>query len=123
MDPCSQTLLDQNNNATVIYHIAVMFDTVYVWRIAKLKSVGKKVWQSFDHKDPNNKLKFCWLKFGKTWTIYQTFPLPNIPAIRYVMVIIWKSTGLGINDKTQSQSVSDCLLLLMVKGCNSYFSL
>ena len=45
MDPCSKTLLDQNNNAILIYRIAVMFDTVYVWRITKLKLASKKVWR------------------------------------------------------------------------------
>ena len=33
------------------------------------------------------KLKFGWLKFGEARTtrqIHQTFPLPNIPAIRYI---------------------------------------
>ena len=35
-------------------------------------------WIDFGHKDTIYKLKFGWLKFGKSWTtrqIYQTFPL------------------------------------------------
>ena len=59
--------------------MAGMFGRVKVWRIAKLKVFGERI--EFDHKDTIYKLKF-----GEPRTncqIRQTFPLPNIPAVRY----------------------------------------
>ena len=67
-----------------------MFGWVNVWRIAELKEIGKiKFGESIDfsHKDAIYKLKFGWLKFGESRTtcqVHQTFPPPNIPAIRYL---------------------------------------
>ena len=55
-----------------------------VWRIAKLKIIGKIKFGDFGHKDTIYQLKFGWLKFGKsrmTRQIHQTLPPPNIPAI------------------------------------------
>ena len=66
-----------------------MFGGVNVWRIAELKVIGKikfGEWMDFGHKDTIYQLKFGWLKFGESRTtrqIRQTFPPPNIPAIRY----------------------------------------
>ena len=71
------------------YHIAGMFGGVNVWRIAEFNKIGKiKVGELIDisHRDAIYKLKFGWLKFGESRTtrqIRQTFPPPNIPAIRY----------------------------------------
>jgi len=66
-----------------------MFGGVNVWRIAEVKEIdaikfGKLI--DFIHKDAIYMLNFGWLKFGEpqmTRQICQTFPLPNIPAIRY----------------------------------------
>jgi len=69
-----------------MYRIAGMFGRVNVWRIAGLKVIGKikfGKWIDFGHKDTIYQLKFGWLKFGESCTTRQTFPLPNIPAIRY----------------------------------------
>ena len=52
-----------------------------------LKVIGEikfDKWIDFNHKDTIYKLKFAWLKFGKSWTTFQAFLLPNIPAIRYL---------------------------------------
>ena len=52
-----------------------------------LKVIGK--WIDFGHNNTSYKLNFGWLKFGKSLTTRQirpTFSLPNIPAIRYVIV-------------------------------------
>ena len=45
-------------------------------------------WIDFGHKDTIYKLKFGWLKFGKsraTRQFCQTFLLSNIPAIQYIV--------------------------------------
>ena len=61
-----------------------------VWRIAEVKEIGEiKFGELIDfiHRDGICMLNFGWLKFGEPWTacqIRQTFPPPNIPAIRYV---------------------------------------
>ena len=66
-----------------------MFDGVNVWRIAKLKVIGKikfGKWIHFGHKYTIYKLKFGLLKFGElrmTHQICQIFLPPNIPTIRY----------------------------------------
>ena len=71
------------------YCIAGMFGMVNVWRITKLKEIGKiKFGELIDfiHKDAVYKLNFSWLKFGEprmTRQIHETFPPPNIPAIQY----------------------------------------
>ena len=68
-----------------------MFGGVNVWRIAELKVIGEikfGEWIDFGHKDTIYQLKFGWLKFGESRTtrqIRQTFPPPNIPAIRYIV--------------------------------------
>ena len=65
-----------------------MFGGVNVWQIAELKVIGEMMfseWIDFGHKDTIYKLKFGWLKFGKsraTHQFCQIFPLPNISAIR-----------------------------------------
>ena len=62
-----------------------------VWRIAKIKIIGEIMfskWIDFGHKDTIYKLKFGWLKFGKSWLtrqFSQTFLLSNIPAIQYIV--------------------------------------
>ena len=67
-----------------------MFGGVNVRRIAEAKEIGKiKFGELIDfiHRDAIYMLNFGWLKFGELWTarqIRQTFPLPNIPAIRYL---------------------------------------
>ena len=72
----------------VIYHIAGMFGGVNVWRVAEVKEIGEiKFGELIDfiHKDAIYMLNFGWLKFGEprmTRQIRQTFPPPNIPAIR-----------------------------------------
>ena len=66
-----------------------MFGGVNVWRIAKLKDIGEIKFGElidFSHKDAIYKLNFGWLKFGEprmTRQICQTFPPPNISALRY----------------------------------------
>ena len=59
-----------------------MFGRVNVWGIAELivDQIKFGEWINFGHKDTIYKLKF---EVGEAWTIHQTFPLPNIPAIRY----------------------------------------
>ena len=50
------------------YRIAGMFGGVNVWRIAKVKDIGKiKFGELIDfiHKDAIYMLNFGWLKFGK----------------------------------------------------------
>jgi len=65
-----------------------MFGGVNVWQIAELKEIGKiKFGELIDfiHKDAIYMLNFGCLKFGEPWTprqICQTFPPPNISAIR-----------------------------------------
>ena len=62
-----------------------MFGRAYVRRISEVKVVGKKSWgDSYTH--TNYKLIFGWFKFGESWTICQTFLLPSIPAIQYIIV-------------------------------------
>ena len=67
-----------------------MFGGINVWQIVELKVIGEikfGEWIDFGHKDAIYQLKFGWLKFGEsrmTRQIRQTFPPPNIPAIRYV---------------------------------------
>ena len=64
-----------------------MFGGVDVWQIAKLKVIGKIKFGKlidFGHKDTICKLKFGYLKFGKSQTtrqICQTILLPNIPDL------------------------------------------
>ena len=76
------------------YRIAGMFGGINVWRIVELKVIGEikfGEWIDFGHKDTIYQLKFGWLKFGESRTtrqIRQTFPPPNIPAIRY---LIWQN--------------------------------
>ena len=71
-----------------------MFGEINVWRIVELKVIGEikfGEWIDFGHKDTIYQLKFGWLKFGesrKTRQIRQTFPPPNILAIRYT--VIWE---------------------------------
>ena len=68
-----------------------MFGRVNFWRIAELKLIGEIMfskWIDFGHKDTIYKLKFGWLKFGESWVtpqFCQTFLLPNIPAIWYIV--------------------------------------
>ena len=68
-----------------------MFGGVNVWRIAEAKEIGEiKFGELIDfiHRDAIYMLNFGWLKFCEPWTarqIRQTFPPPNIPAIRYVI--------------------------------------
>ena len=82
-----------------------MFGGINVWRITKLKVIGEikfGEWIEFSHKDTIYKLKFGWLKFGKAWMtrqIHQTFPLPNIPTIRYLnftysALLLWLSLSI-----------------------------
>ena len=65
---------------------------VNVWRIAEAKEIGEiKFGELIDfiHRDAIYMLNFGWLKFGEPRTvrqIRQTFPPPNIPAIRYITV-------------------------------------
>ena len=74
-----------------------MFGGVNVWRIAEFNEIGEiKVGEliDFSHRDVIYKLKFGWLKFGESRTtrqFHQTFPPPNIPAIRYgqAPAVIW----------------------------------
>ena len=79
-----------------MYRIARMFGGVNVWRIGRIKSIWRKKFGEkigFSHKDNIHKLKVGWLKLGETQTtrqIRQTFPLPNISAIRYVSFTISK---------------------------------
>ena len=57
-------------SATALYRIAEMFDGVNVWRIAKLKEIGKIKFGElidFGYKMPN----FDWLKFGESRTTCQ----------------------------------------------------
>jgi len=57
-----------------IYCIAGMFDGFNVWRIAELKVIGKikcGEWIEFGHENTIYKLKFGWLKFGKSQTTRQ----------------------------------------------------
>ena len=67
-----------------------MFGGVNVWRIAEAKEIGEiKFGELIDfiHRDAIYMLNFGWLKFGEPWAarqIRQTFPPPNIPAIRYI---------------------------------------
>ena len=70
------------------YRVAEMFG-----KIAELKVAifGKKLgeWKDFSHKDTNEMLKFGWLKFVKAQIICQirqTFPLPNILAMWYIII-------------------------------------
>ena len=76
----------------VIYRIAGMFGGVNVWRIAEVKEIGEiKFGELIDfiHRDAIYMLNFGWLKFGEPRTarqIRQTFPPPNIPAIRYILL-------------------------------------
>ena len=64
-----------------------MFGGANAWQIAELKVINKIMfseWIDFGHKDTIYKLKFGWLKFGKSWATHQfcqTFLLPNIPSI------------------------------------------
>ena len=70
----------------MIYRIAGMFGGVNVWRIAEAKEIGEiKFGELIDfiHRDAIYMLNFGWLKFGEPRTARQTFPPPNIPAIRY----------------------------------------
>ena len=64
-----------------------MFGGINVWRIVELKVIGEikfGEWIDFGHKDTIYQLKFGWLRFARTTRqICQTFPPPNIPAIRY----------------------------------------
>ena len=56
------------------YRIAGMFGGVNVWRIAKLKDIGKIKFGElidFSHKDAVYKLNFGWLKFGEPRTTRQ----------------------------------------------------
>ena len=75
----------------MIYRIVGMFSGINVWRIVELKVIGEikfGEWIDFGHKDTIYQLKFGWLKFGESRTtrqIRQTFPPPNIPAIRYLL--------------------------------------
>ena len=86
-----------------------MFGRVNVWQIAELIVIGKIMfseWIDFGHKDAIYKLRFGWLKFGKslvTNQFCQTFPLPNISAIQYIIqrkqndrvrliISLWKSS-------------------------------
>ena len=66
-----------------------MFGRVNAWRITELKVIQFGEWIHFGHKDTIYKLKFGWLKFGKSRTtrqICQTFLLPNIPVIWYIIL-------------------------------------
>ena len=69
-----------------------MFGGVKVWRIAEAKEIGEiKFGELIDfiHRDAIYMLNFGWLKFGEPRTarqIRQTFPPPNIPAIRYIII-------------------------------------
>ena len=58
------------------YCIAGMF--------GKLPNLKFGKWIDFNHRDAIYKLKFGSLKFGEPWTVRQTFPLPNVPAVRYL---------------------------------------
>ena len=52
-----------------MYRIAGMFGGVNIWRIAKPQVIGKikfGKWIDFSHEDTIYKLKFGWLKFGKS---------------------------------------------------------
>ena len=70
-----------------------MFGRVNVWRIAEAKEIGEiKFGELIDfiHRDAIYMLNFGWLKFGEPRTarqIRQTFPPPNIPAIRYLLAL------------------------------------
>ena len=70
------------------YRIAGMFGGVNVWRIAEVKEIGEIKFGEligFIHRDAIYMLNFGWLKFGEPRTacqFRQTFPPPNIPAIR-----------------------------------------
>ena len=67
-----------------------MFGRVNVWRIAELKEIGGLI--DFIHKDAIYMLNFGWLKFGEpriTRQIRQTFPQPNISAIRYISKLVF----------------------------------
>ena len=67
-----------------------MFGGVNVWRIAEAKEIGKiKFGELIDfiHRDAIYMLNFGWLKFGEPRTACQTFPPPNIPAIRYLLAL------------------------------------
>ena len=67
-----------------------MFGGNNVWRIVESKVIGEikfGEWIDFGHKDTIYQLKFGWLKFGESWKTRQTFPPPNIPAIRYMYII------------------------------------
>ena len=67
-----------------------MFSGVNAWQIAEFKEIGKikfgELIYYFIHKDAIYMVNFDWLKFGEpqiTRQIHQTFPPPNISAIRY----------------------------------------
>ena len=81
-----------------------MFGGVNVWQIVELKVIGEikfgrikfGEWIDFGHKDTIYQLKFGRLKFGESRTtrqICQTFPPPNIPAIRYGPVVTQHSVS------------------------------
>ena len=74
-----------------MYRIAGTFGGVNVWQIeiGKIK-FGELIDSSY--RDTIYKLNFGWLKFSKSWMTRQTFPLPNIPAIRYAKYSLY-----GIN--------------------------
>ena len=69
-----------------------MFGGVNVWRITELKEIGEIKFgelTDFIHKDVIYMLNFGWLKFGESRMarqICQTFLLPNIPAIPYLVL-------------------------------------
>ena len=55
-------------------------------------------WIDLGHKDTIYQLKFGWLKFDESQTtcqIRQTFPPPNIPAIRYISELVFLPDLLG----------------------------
>ena len=65
-----------------------MFSGVNVWQIAESKIIGEikfGEWIEFGHKNTIYTLKFDFGKPSMTRQICQTFPLPNISAIQYIL--------------------------------------
>ena len=91
-----------------------MFNVLANWPNKKYlaKKFGEHI--DFSHKHTIYKLKFGRLKFGKTRTtrqIRQTFPLPNISAIRYAILL-----QVSINFISMMNYLPACILCVIING-------